>query len=244
MARKLFPKKESPITSGEPIPQQFESFIPRPAVFNSPTPPPTTVPLLGQQSTQVQEPQYVQSQSQRGKFFFFRKPIFKTVIATISANVNGQRVELATRKVRTLDGTFRFMRRAFIIDLSKAFLISRRGAHIMYDWNYSEPVEKTVNGEILQSPVILGDTVHYSKETDTVLNQGVIEQIIRAVGRKSGFDMMTIIMMIIGICVGLPIGIIIGQRMLTPAVVTTVTNTTTTNTAKMLIGIARMWLRI
>ncbi len=213
---------------------EFAGFIPSP-VYN-PTYTPESTQIQYQQSQQYQP----QQQQRTEGYLFFRRPLFKTVIAIITANVNGQRVRLASIKVPTIRGTFRYMKRAFLIDLSKAFLLTEKGAYIMYDFNYSEPIEKTVNGEILQTPVVLGDTVHYSKEADMIQNQSVIEQVVRAVGRKSGFDIMTIIFLLIGICIGLPIGIIVGQQML-KTTVAPLSNSTKT-TAKLAIALVRMWI--
>ncbi len=169
-----------------------------------------------------------------------QRPVFSKCIAIITKNVNGQRIALKTIKVSALKEFFRLGTSTFHIDVSKAFMLSGKGFYLMYDIDITEPLDKTA-GSIEHIPIELGDTVHYSKSIDLLVQGEVIKQALKSIRDDAQFNFMWIIMLIIGAVMGYALGVAFPAGGKT-VVTTTITKTTTSTLMYLLTYLKEMFL--
>jgi hypothetical protein len=158
------------------------------------------------------------------------KPVFKRAICIITKNANGLHIILRSVSVSTTRSFFRIKGHTFMLDVSKAFMVSNKGVYLLYDIDIAEPIEQSIvdkRGQPSQThvPVEFSDNVHYSEPLDLMMHSKVFEQAFRALGEGGNFNLMTIMMFIIGALVGA-----FASHSLWPSQTVTVTTATTITT--------------
>jgi hypothetical protein len=171
-----------------------------------------------------------------------QQPVYRRVIAIITKNVNGLRIVLRTLNIPVGKDMFRFAGHTFYIDISRAVFVSNKGIYLMYDYDVTEPLDKSIpESDQINTPIQLGDTAHYSKNVDLLMTGNVVAQALKSLGESSQFNLMTIALMVVGVALGFFMGqvIRIGGS---PTAISNTTRTITVTSAKMLIDSIRIWL--
>ena len=171
------------------------------------------------------------------------RPVFRRCVAIITKDVNGQRIVLKSLTLPTLKESFRVREHMFYIDIGKAFMISSKGAYLMYDLDITEPLNLTMKEMKEHKPIELEGTAQYSKGFNMLVQGEVIRQALRSLGQGNQFGLLWMIMMlVVGIALGYFAGVAYPMHPATTGTTTTTISTSTTTSVKMLLGSMGWWV--